>query len=70
MISNNVVIRGLNSTWKFVTRGFGPAPLTGEKVKFCRVWTEPFICNAISTSDYICQKIKTNKYIDMKVSTS
>jgi hypothetical protein len=57
---SNIVIRGLNATLKFVTRGFVQAPISGEKVKFCRVWTTP----------YVCQKIKTSNHVDMKVSTS
>lgn len=58
-MSNNVIIRGLNATLNYITRGFLQAPISGEKVKFCRVWTEPFVC----------QKITTENHVDMKVST-
>ena len=59
-MSNNVIIKGLNATLKFITKGFSQAPISGEKVEFCRVWTE----------SYVCQKVKTDNYISMKVSTS
>lgn len=54
------VIKGLNASWKFVTRGFGQFVISGEKVEICSIWTKP----------YVCEKLSTNSYVDMKVSTT
>ena len=70
-MSYNPVIRGLNASWKFIARGYAKiTAIGGEKVPFCRVWTEPYIPIAVETKPFICQKVSTDNYINMKVRTA
>lgn len=56
-MSFNPVIRGLNASWTFITRGFSAR--LGFVAPICRTWT----------SEYVCIKSKTNDFIKLKVYT-
>lgn len=68
-MSYNPVIRGFNAISKLIARGFGQVPQSGEKVRICRLWTEPYIGMALRTDPFMPQKLSTENYIDLKVST-
>lgn len=49
-MANNPIIRGFNAIGKIIGRGFASDIPIGRRVKICRVWTEPYTCQKVSTS--------------------
>lgn len=56
-MSYNPIIKGFNTSWKLIGRGFARTFAYGIKVGFCRVTVEPFICQKLSVDPYLDQKV-------------
>lgn len=69
-MSYNPVIRGFNAVGKLIVRGYAQLKASGEKVKICRLWTQPYVCMALSDNPFMSLKVSAENYIDLKASDS
>lgn len=58
-MQSNVIIKGFNALQKLITRGYGKFTPYGISVKFCRVYTKPFVDQKAYTNPFISQKVST-----------
>ncbi len=68
MRKNNVIIRGFISLRQIITKGYSKN--IGRDVKICRLWTESFVAQSISTANFICQKIDSIPLVSQSLSSS